>query len=194
MHFWNLGKHFKCNIAKGRVLRTALELQAPNLIISENKIAILPFVGFRVFYYRLTLLKSGKLKTGFCSSDVTAYSCLVQDECEAERLDRYVESNGNKARVRCAVVTDGKGPYDKAMLEEKEIKPELGQFVSIFTVELMKPSGYFSSFSDNLGMVCSILPKSTVNLVVLVEHLATDDHWFCSLVYLMCSNSRRCDC
>jgi hypothetical protein len=34
---------------KGRVLRTALELQAPNHNPSEKKIAILPFVGFRIF-------------------------------------------------------------------------------------------------------------------------------------------------
>lgn len=44
---------------------TVLELQAPNLILSEKKIAILPFVGFRIFYYRHTLLKSRKLKQVF---------------------------------------------------------------------------------------------------------------------------------
>jgi hypothetical protein len=121
-------------------------------------------------------------------------SCLVQDESVVEGPDQYVGCSGNKVRVWCVVLTDGKGPYGEQKVGEKELKPELGQFVSIFTVELMKPFSYFSSYPVNLGMVCSILTKPMVYLV-LVECLATANHWFCGLMHPMCSkHSGRCKC
>jgi hypothetical protein len=54
------------------------------------------------------------------------------------------------------------------------MKPELDEFESIFTVELMGAFGFFNSFPDNEGTVRSILPESMLYLG-LVECLATAD-------------------